>query len=354
MNSLVSVIIPVYNDEQYIRRAIEGVLVQTYSNWELILVDDGSTDSSGDICDEYSGNNIFVFHKNNGGVSSARNMGLSKAKGDYIAFVDSDDYFDKDYLEKLIQGEGSDVVIAGYCYGDSPVTLDYRGAYDFNEICQHINEFLRTDYFCYPWGKLFRRNLVVGNEICFDENMHFAEDHVFNWSCLKYVRTIFFIDAYVYHKNTLSPTNYHLSFHEIDYIDNSLYNTAKDLELVFHCVISPSPQTFCHTLFQEDCITNHSVSEYIQYYLKYHPTATQVEALDFIARFNYHPALTSIASLGKREDSIIRLKSLQLFIDHPLKLFSSTKIKTRFLIPLIKLRFYNLIYTILQVIYRNR
>ena len=97
----ISVIVPVYNVEQYLPRCIESILAQTYNDFELLLINDGSSDNSGNICDEYAKNNsrVRVFHKENGGVSSARNMGLDNAQGEYVVFVDSDDFIRNKYLE---------------------------------------------------------------------------------------------------------------------------------------------------------------------------------------------------------------------------------------------------------------
>lgn len=105
MDLFVSVIVPIYNIEKYLHRCIDSILCQTYSNFELILVDDGSTDSSGNIADEYGvkDSRVTVIHKVNGGSSSARNLAVKTAKGDYISFVDSDDYIEPDFLEKLIE-----------------------------------------------------------------------------------------------------------------------------------------------------------------------------------------------------------------------------------------------------------
>ena len=99
-NPEVSIIVPVYNVEKYLPRCIDSILAQTSTNFELILIDDGSTDKSGMICDEYAkkDNRIKVFHKENGGVSSARNIGLDNASGEWLAFIDPDDAVDKEYL----------------------------------------------------------------------------------------------------------------------------------------------------------------------------------------------------------------------------------------------------------------
>ena len=100
---LISIIVPVYKAEKYLSECIDSIISQTYENFELILIDDGSPDNSGKICDEYAEKDkrIKVIHKENAGVSSARNIGLDNASGEYIAFIDSDDFVDKQYLEKL-------------------------------------------------------------------------------------------------------------------------------------------------------------------------------------------------------------------------------------------------------------
>ena len=119
MEDLISVIVPIYNVEKYINRCIDSIIEQTYTNLEIILVDDGSTDNSGSICDEYAkkDNRIKVIHKENGGVSSARNVGLDTAIGQYITFVDSDDYIEKKYCEillKTLKKQKADCVACGY------------------------------------------------------------------------------------------------------------------------------------------------------------------------------------------------------------------------------------------------
>ena len=102
---MVSVIIPIYNVENFVEKCIESILFQTIQNLEIILVDDGSSDGSGDICDVYAKKDarIKVIHKKNGGVSSARNMGISNATGEYICFVDGDDFVADDYIEYLLR-----------------------------------------------------------------------------------------------------------------------------------------------------------------------------------------------------------------------------------------------------------
>ena len=112
----ISVIIPVYNAEKYLYRCIDSVLAQTYQDFELLLIDDGSKDSSGAICDEYAAKDarVRVFHKENGGVSSARNVGLDHARGEWITFVDADDWISMDWLKEMMTHSDSDLVIADF------------------------------------------------------------------------------------------------------------------------------------------------------------------------------------------------------------------------------------------------
>src|SRR5688572_9651460 len=115
----ISIIMPVYNVEKYLHTAVDSVLQQTYKNFELIVVDDGSTDKSGDISESYakSDKRVSVVHKDNGGLSDARNAGLPHARGDYIIFIDSDDYWDKELLSELVsynKDKNLDAIIFGY------------------------------------------------------------------------------------------------------------------------------------------------------------------------------------------------------------------------------------------------
>lgn len=97
---LISIIIPIYNSEKYLRKCIDSVISQTFNDWEMILIDDGSTDNSGSICNEYaSDSRVIIKHAQNGGVSKARNMGLRLAKGDYVTFMDSDDWLEPNAFE---------------------------------------------------------------------------------------------------------------------------------------------------------------------------------------------------------------------------------------------------------------
>ena len=125
---MISVIVPVYNTEKYLDRCIQSILAQTYTDFELLLIDDGSTDLSGEICDKYAeqDSRVKVFHKENGGVSSARNLGLDKANGDWVTFVDADDWVTTLYLNNLSDNTNSaDFVVSIVGENDN---ISYQGS----------------------------------------------------------------------------------------------------------------------------------------------------------------------------------------------------------------------------------
>ena len=170
-NPLISIIVPVYNVENYLCECIDSIRKQTYSNIEIILVDDGSTDRSGDICDEYAkiDSRIIVVHKNNGGLSSARNTGLEIASGNYIGFVDSDDFIEQTMYEKLINGfnYADNIGITScsiYRYANG-VIKPYKSAWDVKRhrtvrYESFAKEVLPCKINFTVWSKLFKREII--------------------------------------------------------------------------------------------------------------------------------------------------------------------------------------------------
>ena len=179
----ISVIVPVYNTEKYLRRCIDSVLAQTYADFELLLIDDGSKDKSGEICDEYAQKDarVRVFHMENGGVSSARNLGLDNARGEWVAFVDSDDYIEENYLKSFEGNLDADLVVGNMIIceaGKSPSDIDAHivpGKYC--PIQSVLKGNLTKTVFCAPWGKLFRNDGI--RDLRFDVGMTICEDTKF-------------------------------------------------------------------------------------------------------------------------------------------------------------------------------
>lgn len=171
MDKTVSIIIPVYKVEDYISRCIESVIKQTYKNLEIILIDDGSPDRSGEICDSYAelDRRIVVIHKRNGGVSSARNAGLDVAKGEIISFLDSDDWIHKEYVERLLglmESREADISMCDFIRTSSQSVRTELGPEDIVEYSntEALGQFLDKKYvqMVVLWGKLYRRELFDG------------------------------------------------------------------------------------------------------------------------------------------------------------------------------------------------
>lgn len=185
-NILISIIIPVYNAEGHIGRCIDSILAQTHKNLEIVLIDDGSSDNSLKICKEYAekDSRIVVLHKENGGVSSARNLGLESCNGEYIGFIDSDDYIENTMYEELLYAAlKNDTVISMCAYNlIKGETKDIKGfCSDADTI---TNTQLMKDIYTYKnmgvlWNKLFKRTVFFSNDnspVRFNEELHFCED----------------------------------------------------------------------------------------------------------------------------------------------------------------------------------
>lgn len=195
-NPKISIIVPVYNVEQYLPRCIDSILNQSFVDFELLLIDDGSKDKSGKICDEYANKDdrIRVFHKENGGVSSARNVGLENARGEWLSFIDGDDEITEGYFNIRQEHEGVDVIIKPYCVenGDGCVTchqneLKILTGRDkiFRYYVQKRNNAL--------WDKFIKRK-TIGTQR-FYTNVSIGEDFLFFLSVLPEVKSIAFDDT---------------------------------------------------------------------------------------------------------------------------------------------------------------
>lgn len=204
---LISIIIPVYNVEKYLSRCLDSVLSQRYVHFELLLIDDGSTDHSGAICDMYSkkDDRVTAFHKTNGGPSSARNVGLKNAKGDFVCFIDSDDYVEKAYLSSFIDviDAETDLVVAGYqCIlhsGDEIKCSLVEEIAWVNDSASLILPLKEKRMFGFLWNKMYRRELFSQYNIDFDNTLSFMEDDYLLLLYFSYVRVVKLIPDCCYH-----------------------------------------------------------------------------------------------------------------------------------------------------------
>lgn len=209
-----SIIIPIYNTDQYLPQCLDYIVTQTYRNWECILIDDSSIDLSAVICDEYTRKDrrFKVIHKMNSGVSAARNDGLAKANGEWITFIDSDDYWKPKFLEHLLKHQEADIVWTGTQFFSGN---DEKIQYEDCLVCdkESIGLTLRRNMFHWalgtPWGKLYRRSIIEKNRLRFDTKMFFREDEVFLFQYLIHCHKVCFTSHTDYCYRWLS-TNKHL------------------------------------------------------------------------------------------------------------------------------------------------
>ena len=186
MQPKVSIIVPVYNAEKYLHRCVESILSQTFLEYELLLIDDGSPDRSGEICDEYAqkDNRIHVFHKENGGVASARQFGLEHAQGEFVIHADPDDYVESSMLEELYEcakKNQADLVICDFFVDDDKYSKQEPSGENHMIVLKDL--FQRLHGSC--WNKLVRRSCYEKFNITFSQNLSFCEDLTFWVKLLK-------------------------------------------------------------------------------------------------------------------------------------------------------------------------
>lgn len=224
-NPLISIIVPVYNLESIIKKCVDSILKQRYKNLEIILIDDGSTDNSGGICDEYAKRDkrIVVFHQKNSGIAAVRNLGISKANGDYVSFIDGDDYVDDDYIQSLynaLSGDNSDIAICGHIIiypskkyikkSDKKLILTAEEA---------VREVLYDKYLdLSPWGKLYAKELFRG--IKYPSGMLFEDSAVTPLILAKATRVSVIPKAHYYYvkQESHSITNASFNSKKLDLI----------------------------------------------------------------------------------------------------------------------------------------
>ncbi len=259
--SEISVIVPVYNTEQYLPKCIESVLHQTFKDFELILVDDGSSDKSGEICDYYmlADKRIQTIHKNNEGVSSARNTGLSHANGKYITFVDSDDYIEETWLSVMydsIKNNYADLVYANYDRVDvdgniiyfSSNNNSYRSISYAEEKIQYILDTLKGGLGWEVCFRLFRGDIIKNNGLQFCETCSgFAEDMGFVLSYILYCDSVYSTDSRGYkylvrNNSTMEKSKKTIRFDSLNEVSKAIHDqfiksSCRDLENRFFPLI---------------------------------------------------------------------------------------------------------------------
>ena len=209
MRPMVSIIVPIYNAEQYLRRCVDSILNQEYTDFELLLVNDGSTDASGDICEEYGDRDprVIVIQKENTGVSDSRNRALDRARGKYIQFLDSDDWITPDATRLFVRAAeeyGCDMVISDFyrVVGERLSTkgdIEEEGVLTREEFAAHMMENPADFYYGVLWNKLYRRDIVEEHNLRMDTDINWCEDFMFNLEYIRYAKVFYALHAPIYY-----------------------------------------------------------------------------------------------------------------------------------------------------------
>lgn len=216
----ISIIVPVYNTEQYLPRCIDSILSQSFTDFELLLIDDGSTDGSSAICDDYAkkDNRVRVFHKENGGASSARNVGLDNAKGEWVTFVDSDDYVLDNYLSLGFE-KNIDMYVQNWKYADGLVKDCYEPCViEEDGYGQFLKENIHTDMFRTACCSFVKSKILNDNNIKFDTRFKLGEDTLFVMDYYKYAKSICIVgnSCYIYNRQDNWNNKYCLSWDDAE------------------------------------------------------------------------------------------------------------------------------------------
>lgn len=214
LDVLVSVIVPVYNSETTINRCIDSVLRQSYKNIELIIINDGSSDNSLELINQYTDNRIKLINQVNSGVSIARNNGIKSALGDFLVFLDSDDEIVENCIEKLLNkilNSNLDMVVCGYNLYDIDLIMSKKSS---NDELKFTKEQLKLELeknstfslFAIPWCKIFKKDIIMNNDILFDSSLSLGEDSCFVLDYLKHCKMVKIIPDCLYniYQNDLS------------------------------------------------------------------------------------------------------------------------------------------------------
>lgn len=290
--SLISIVVPIYNSEKYLFQCVQSIRNQTYTNLEIILVDDGSTDSCESICKELldSDNRLRYFYKKNGGVSSARNYGIMQANGEYISFIDSDDFIDDRYVESMfdLMDKSIDMVVLGHLrYNEDEKTTKIvkhrfiNKTYTANQLKQIIIDDGRLNGFTVAsaCAVCFRTNIIKLNNLLFNETVKYNEDGLFTSEYVLHCSNNIILNyskAYYYYRvNNSSATNQIVEF-DSNYI-HSMENIIKKLSIY----AGPSNNVQLQIAFRKATKTLTKIMSMVKYDIDYLEIKKQMSNADF-------------------------------------------------------------------------
>lgn len=321
----VSIIVPVYKAEQCLARCVDSILWQTINNWELLLIDDGSPDNSGVLCDKYAEKDerIKAFHKENGGVSSARNLGLEKAQGEYVTFIDADDYVSEDYIEKMAACASADLIICGFTNeGETTFKPDAVKIEDLNNNNPFLYTLFEVPYYLdTPWCKLFKNEILRQNKLSFDRKLKLSEDTLFCYQFVSKIHTISVVpdSLYTYDGQWGGESKYQLSYDELSYMLKSIVESINSVNTRFNSKIDSKYKCF-HISKLIGLFAHYTDHKIFELYHQYHP---EVEESVFLGDYGLSPLVVGVLQAqelvrnGNRKESLFFLKQLSVFSTIP-------------------------------------
>ncbi len=232
---MLSIIIPIYNSENYLKRCLDSIISQTNKDFEVILIDDGSRDNSANICEQYCVNNSnfkYYFQKN-AGPGAARNTGLKYTNGEFISFIDPDDFVSPSYVEKILINMNSDILFFSSIHkktngNEETHTFNNNTNITFLQLLLEQNQY--WDY-GYTWNKCFRKDIITLNNLLFNENINHSEDELFT---LEYVKNISLMntinDPIYFYQVGIGISKKLASLNEFNIINNSIHNISNEFK----------------------------------------------------------------------------------------------------------------------------
>lgn len=343
IHCMISIIVPIYNADTSLERCINSILRQSYADFELILVNDGSKDSSENICLDFKrvDNRIIYIKKENGGVSSARNVGLRQACGEYVTFIDSDDYVEENYLEQLMIGATCDFVLSGFHSTEGISFVPRRAFIDENSYKEKIPQLVSHPYLLYtPWAKLYKSSLLKKANLIFDESLRLYEDTIFVLTYLAICTSISIIPyaGYEYIGSWGGVSKYKLSQKEVEYRCKLEYDVLTKIEKKYNCHIDKYYR--CYAInYLDGLIRKHTDRYCLELYQKYHtPEETNIFLHDiyFFPSYNILRKLKNVCGHVSRQERLAYLESLHHFFTLPIAEMNFNKWNEKLLYVLIK------------------
>lgn len=335
----VSIIVPCYNAANVLDKCISSILEQSFKDWELLLIDDGSTDETPSLCQSFKNQDhrIHYFRQDNTGVSSARNTGLDFASGEFATFIDADDYVESYYLEELLHGTPSDFVIGGFLIEGQKPIIPEKNVWNLNKTDTEIKVIVEHEFLLYtPWAKLFSMSVIKSAGLRFDRKMRLGEDTVFCYNYLLHCKSVCVLPYASYHYigEWGGGKKYSLSHDEVFYLDKSEIDAIRNINKRFGCNIDLTYRGW-HVWSIKNLYAMFTDKEIWELYCKTHDYVNIESFMQDKKLSCLFWAIVDLESLYKKKmykDAISQMVQLRSFFTVSFNTISTYSPKTKFLL----------------------